>query len=68
MRRCRELIRLMVALGIVALIGPSLVTSPLADEQGRRSDRANADERAHWPRFRGPDSNPVSDNPNLPIK
>ena len=22
---------------------------------------------AHWPRFRGPDSNPISDNPNLPV-
>ena len=22
---------------------------------------------AHWPRFRGPNSNPVSENPNLPV-
>src|SRR5918993_166759 len=26
-----------------------------------------ADTPAHWPRFRGPDSNPISDNPNLPV-
>ena len=27
----------------------------------------SAQEAAHWPRFRGPHSNPVSDNPNLPV-
>ena len=29
--------------------------------------QATAATSAHWPRFRGPDSNPVSDNPNLPV-
>ena len=65
----RELIRPIVALGVVALMGPSLVTSPLAAGQRQTSSqRANADTPAHWPQFRGPDSNPVSDNPNLPVK
>ncbi len=65
----RELIRSIVALSVVALTGPSLVTSPLTAGQRQTStQRAKADKPAHWPRFRGPDSNPVSDNPNLPVK
>ena len=64
-----EVIRPIVALGVVALMAPSLVTSPLASGQRQTSSRrANADTPAHWPQFRGPDSNPVSDNPNLPVK
>jgi outer membrane protein assembly factor BamB len=31
------------------------------------SQQANSESSAHWPRFRGPGSNPVSDNPNLPV-
>lgn len=68
MRHYRELLRPIVALGVVALIEPSLVTSPLAAGQRQTSrPRSNDDKPAHWPRFRGPDSNPVSDNPNLPV-
>jgi outer membrane protein assembly factor BamB len=44
-----------VALGVVALMGLS-------------SQRAALDTPANWPRFRGPDSNPISENPNLPVK
>ena len=65
----RKLIRPVMALGVVALMGPSLVTPPLAARQRQTSSQpAAAGEPAHWPRFRGPDSNPVSDNPNLPVK
>ena len=68
MEAYRQLIRPTVALGIVALIGLALVSSPLtAGQRQTPSPRADADTPDHWPRFRGPDSNPVSDNPNLPV-
>jgi outer membrane protein assembly factor BamB len=58
----------MVALSVMALLGPTRPTPPLlADQQPTSTQRASADRAAHWPRFRGPDSNPVSDNPNLPV-
>ncbi len=41
---------------------PTAAVEPQASSQ-----RANPETPAHWPRFRGPDSNPVSDNPNLPV-
>jgi outer membrane protein assembly factor BamB len=44
--------RPLAALSILMLIG---------------SVQANQDPAARWPRFRGPESNPVSDNPNLPV-
>ena len=75
----RELIRPIVAVSLVALMGPSVRTSPTSAEAtagkptGARepqtsSQRTNPETPARWPRFRGPDSNPVSDNPNLPVK
>ena len=65
----RELFRPIVALGVVALMGPSLVKSPLvAGQLPTSSEGADSDKPANWPHFRGPDSNPVSDNPNLPVK
>jgi outer membrane protein assembly factor BamB len=57
------------ALAVVALTGLTLVQSPRA--AGQRADsrrRSDVDAAAQWPRFRGPNSNPVSDNPNLPVK
>jgi outer membrane protein assembly factor BamB len=71
----RELIRPMVALSLVALMEPSSPTfakatadkSTAAVEPQTSSQRANPETSAPWPRFRGPDSNPVSDNPNLPV-
>ena len=70
MRHYLELIRPIVALGVVALIGSSLrhVAAGGRAAAGVEPAGANADTSAHWPRFRGPDSNPVSDNPNLPVK
>jgi outer membrane protein assembly factor BamB len=65
----RELFRPLLALGVVALMGPSLLQSPLAAGQRQPSrQRADSHSLANWPHFRGPDSNPVSDNPNLPVK
>src|SRR5688572_12646569 len=58
------------ALGAAAVVTALLVQSTLAAEQRPASgDRTPADPagQSHWPRFRGPSSNPVSENPNLPV-
>ncbi len=58
------------------LVAPTFVPSTLT--AGARQDVSSrttadpaanpaADEAAQWPRFRGPGSNPTSDNPNLPV-
>jgi len=52
--------RLLIA--IAALAAAPLVAPTLA-----QSTRATADSAAHWPRFRGPISNPIAENPNLPV-
>jgi outer membrane protein assembly factor BamB len=58
-----------VGLAVVGLVGPSLFQSPLAAEQRQTSTQGpDSDMPANWPKFRGPGSNPVSDNPNLPLK
>jgi outer membrane protein assembly factor BamB len=58
-----------VALGALALNQPVLDTSRLPDGQQRTSSERGANNKpANWPRFRGPDSNPVSENPNLPAR
>ena len=62
-----ELVRPIVALSVVALLGPSLATAPRASAQAS-NQQARVETPTHWPRFRGPDSNPISDNPNLPVK
>src|SRR5688500_8884617 len=73
----RELIRPIVAVSLAALVCPSFERSPAfaeatadkpaaAVEPQSRTQPA-ADTSPRWPRFRGPDSNPVSDNPNLPV-
>jgi outer membrane protein assembly factor BamB len=65
----RDFFTQIVALGVAALMSPSLVKSPLAaGQQQASSGPADSGNTASWPRFRGPDSNPVSDNPNLPVK
>ena len=46
---------------IASLIAQS---QPLAGQQDRP---ARLDPGAQWPRFRGPSSNPISENPNLPV-
>ena len=67
MRHHHRLVRPIVALSVVALMGPWLVTAERAAGQPRASTPHAGDSAAHWPRFRGPDSNPTSDNPNLPV-
>ena len=67
MRRHFDMLRLVTALGAVTLVVSALVTSPLAAAQQASSHRAPSDKRSHWPRFRGPGSNPISENPNLPV-
>ena len=58
-----------MALAALSLIVPAVVTSALTAGQPQTSNpRATDETLANWPRFRGPDSNPVSDNPNLPIR
>ena len=52
--------------------GPPLSSSSPRDEPAAAVERQSRTQRAaetsaRWPRFRGPDSNPVSDNPNLPV-
>ena len=71
----RELIRPMVAVSLVALMeswSPTFAKATAgkptaAVEPQTSSQRASPETSARWPRFRGPDSNPVSDNPNLPV-
>ena len=42
---------------VIAVLGTaSLVTASSTQTTGQ-----------HWPRFRGPSSNPISENPNLPV-
>ena len=68
MSRDREVLRPIVAMGVVALTGLALVTPPQAAGQEQTSShRATTDRQTHWPQFRGPDSNPVSDNAGLPV-
>src|SRR6185503_19017139 len=67
MRRHFEMLKRIAALGLVTLVMPALGTAPLAAGPQASSHRTTTDKRAHWPQFRGPDSNPVSDNPSLPV-
>jgi outer membrane protein assembly factor BamB len=53
MRYRSRLFITIAALGVATLIAPTLVQTVA--------------QAAQWPRFRGPDSNPVSENPNLPV-
>ena len=62
----RQLIGSLVAFGVFTLNGAGLFSRPVvkAQQAGRA---ASPDPSAHWPGFRGPDSNPVSNNPHLPL-
>jgi outer membrane protein assembly factor BamB len=58
------------ALAAAPLVTPALVQSAQTAGQRREaSDRATADPAGQnqWPHFRGPGSNPISANPNLPV-
>ena len=75
MKRYRQPIRTFVALGASCVLAPLVVVVPvLSAGQDRPWVTSEADNTAsnspantnNWPRFRGPHSIPVSDNPNLP--
>jgi outer membrane protein assembly factor BamB len=69
MERIRKFTHSMVVVSVAALMATSSVTSPpLAAEPQAVSQREQAGTASQWPRFRGPDANPVSDNPNLPVR
>src|SRR5678815_1219818 len=56
------------ALAAAPFAAPTLVQS--AQTAGQRQDSSGgttAAPAAHWPRFRGPGSNPISENANLPV-
>ena len=64
----RRLTSTAVALGALTFIEPVVVTPPLAaGSQHTSNARATDDARGNWPQFRGPHSNPVSENRNLPV-
>jgi len=56
MRNRSRLLMTFAALAAVPLVVPILA----------QSTRAPAEAASHWPRFRGPISNPIAENPNLP--
>lgn len=60
---------IVVAVSVAAIMGSSVRKSLLAAEQRQTSTKgADLDALANWPNFRGPYSNPISDNHNLPVK
>ena len=65
-----KLLPAIAAFGAAALVVPILVHPTLTAEQrpasSGRTTAAPAGQ-SQWPRFRGPGSNPISDNPNLPV-
>jgi len=71
MRYFHELVTAVVSSGVVALMiasgGRPLL--PAGQQRQTANSRASSDKAAaNWPRFRGPVSNPVSDNPQLPVR
>jgi outer membrane protein assembly factor BamB len=55
MRHRRDFIAALLAVSVLTLDGSVFLASPELRAQ------------EHWPRFRGPHSNPVSNNPDLPV-
>jgi hypothetical protein len=69
MRQPRGLVVVMAAVGAVAVSGLTVVEPPLAARQRQASSSPGASHKAaNRPGFRGPASNPVSDNTNLPVR
>ena len=64
MRTRNRPLTLMVAL--FAALTAALIVQPQRIA-GQQNGRESSDLSANWPRFRGPRSNPVSNNPNLPL-
>jgi len=64
MRKLHRFVMTLAALAASALVVLAIAPSTLTAWQrpGNRTDPA-----AQWPRFRGPGSNPIAENPNLPL-
>lgn len=58
---------MIAVLGAAPLVVPTLVSSTLTARQSGARTQADPAGQSQWPRFRGPSSNPVSENPNLPV-
>ena len=68
MHHRRRFLTTIAPLGAVVLASAALVQSALtAGPRQDASSRTSAASTAHWPRFRGPHSNPIAENPNLPV-
>lgn len=61
MRHRTKVLIAVAVLGTMPLVGPIL-----AQSAARPAAQVDLD-TGHWPRFRGPNSNPVAENPNLPV-
>jgi len=68
MRHPHNVLITIALLGAAPLIVPTLVSPTLAARQRAESSARTPADPANWPRFRGPNSNPVSENPNLPLR
>ena len=68
MKQRSKLFIAIAALGAAALGAPILVQfTVMAAQRQESSGGTTADPAAQWPRFRGPGSNPIAENPNLPV-
>jgi len=67
--RNRGLVLTTTAIGAALLTASFFVSSTLTARQQRAESggRAAVNPASNWPRFRGPISNPVAENPNLPV-
>src|SRR5690349_16371655 len=67
MRHRSRVFATIAALAAAPLIAAALMPSTLTAGQRREPGEAAGTAAANWPRFRGPGSNPVAENPNLPV-
>jgi outer membrane protein assembly factor BamB len=68
MPRSRQYISPIIIVSVAALMAASFLMSPPAAAERQAVRPLERDQPGHWPRFRGPNSNPVSDHPDLPVK
>ena len=65
MRHRSKLLITIAALAAAPLIAP--LRTLTAGQRQESSGRTAENPAAQWPRFRGPGSNPIAENPNLPV-
>ena len=71
MRSLHKLFRSVVIFVVVALTvpcGSELLLSARSPRQSAAGQKGSGKGVVNWPRFRGPDCNPVSDHPRLPVR